>query len=110
MSEGEEVTFYFIKSPQHQEVLVDGAFGGVTPQGRVAMTVYSERGPVPTAVHHELKNGVLGPELPDTREGKKGYVRIAHSTLYLDYAQAVAVRDWLDQKITELNKLREQKK
>jgi len=101
----QEVQFHFIKSPDYKEVLVDGAFGGISAVGRIVAAVYSERPFIPKSVVYEIDGNVLGKELPEMRESKDGLIRSIGAILYFDRASAVAMRDWLTQKIEELDAL-----
>lgn len=98
----DEVNFHFLKNPDCSEIIVDGAFGGLTPNGRISMAVYTERLPVPKIVVHEVKNGLLGPELIDKRQGLENYVRIIEAVLHMELSTAKTVHEWLGGRIQEL--------
>lgn len=96
-----EITFFYIKAPQHTEIKVDGALGSPAPSGRtIAMSVYSERSAIPQEVVYKLNpDGTLGDEVEQFRRGKEGIVRSVQATLHMDIDQAKGIRDWLTSQI-----------
>ena len=108
-----KVQFHYIKSPNHVEIKVDGAFGGVGPTGdTIAVSVYTERNPIPTLVVYEMEDigdgrSKLGSEVSNLREGRKGVVRIVQATLHMSLDQANSLHDWLGTHIKTLEKAEE---
>jgi len=99
-----ELKFYYIKSPQHLEVKVDGALGGPTPTGDgIVMSIYTERNAIPQVqVFNITDEGALGEELPESREGKVGVVRSVQTSLHLSLGQAKSIHDWLGKQIEQI--------
>jgi hypothetical protein len=99
-SEKADAKFYFIKSQNYLEIPVHGAFGGINPAtGQSFMAVYSERSPIPQEVFYEpAPDGTLR-ELTGRRVGREGPVRIVQAVLHFDINTALALRNWLDDKI-----------
>ncbi|QKC83957.1 hypothetical protein [Mesorhizobium sp. NZP2077] len=91
------IKFHYIKSPLARDIHVNGVFGGINPvTGDLHLSVFAERPPIPTAITFELSSeGSLGPEVGDSREGRDGMVRIVQDTLYLDFATALSLHQWL---------------
>jgi hypothetical protein len=58
-----EIEFDFIKSNFFRVIHVDGAFGGLSPNGFVHMALYSERRAIPTKVVHKIEGAALGLKL-----------------------------------------------
>src|SRR5690606_2141802 len=101
----DEVKFFYIKAPQHTEIKVDGAIGGIAPTGdKIAMSVYTERHAIPQVVVQKVVGGVLGDEVTEKREGKDGVIRSVQATLHMDYSQAKAISQWLSSQIEQLEK------
>ncbi len=97
--------FEYEKSAQFRTIFADGAIGGVTPRGYVHVAFYSERSPIPKVVVHELnETGTLGKELLDKREGRKGVFRELEVSVVMDEQAAVALHQWLNEKIVMLQK------
>lgn len=92
------IDFHYIKSPSYQEIPVHGAYGGVNVgNGNFAMSVFSERGPVPNRMTYAIEGG----ELKDVvdREGKEGVVRSVQAVLHFDINTAIALHEWFGEKI-----------
>lgn len=106
-----ELAFYYVKSPSHTEIKVDGAIGGPSPTGdNIAVSLYTERNPIPQVVVHsmtEMPDGSskLGEEIAGRREGKSGVVRVVQATLHMNLDQAMAVHEWLGEQIKALEDL-----
>lgn len=102
-----KLKFHYIKAPDYREVAVHGAFGGLQPTGDgVFLSVYSERPPIPQATFAEVTDdGTLGPELVGERESREGVVRVVQFGMYLTRENAVAIRDWLDVRISKLDEV-----
>lgn len=100
-----KIAFHMVKSPSYQTYHTDGAIGGITPQGKVFVSFYLERGPIPQVIHYELDDhGQLGPEV--AAEGKTGIVREMTCGLILDVGTAYQLKEWLE----ELLKAQDKKK
>jgi hypothetical protein len=101
-------TFQHRESKLFRVVNVDGAFGGLTPTGKVYAAIYSQLPPIPDAVVQEInEQGQLGAELQ--RLGGKSIDRILEVGLVMDLNVAKAIRKWLDRKISDLEEAIKQK-
>lgn len=96
-------TFEFTQSQHHRVIHVDGAWGAITNQGLIAMDFFSEYKSPPDSIEFELEVGKLPTEL--TREGGDTITREREVTALLNLQTATAIRDWLNQKIGELDAL-----
>lgn len=97
-----ELQFHFEKSKVFRVIHVDGAAGGISPGNRnIHMAVFSERAPLPRSVVHNVSAGVLGPEIEGRRTGKQGIFREVEADLVMSLEVAVAMRDWLTERINE---------
>lgn len=106
-----EVKFHFIKSNSYTEHVVHGAFGGIHPTGKsIFMAVYSERPPIPTLTTHSItEEGKLSEEIRDNREVRDGIIRMVQCGLHMNIEEAVALRDWLSARISELSEIKNEK-
>jgi hypothetical protein len=104
----EKIRFFFIKSNYFRVVHVDGAFGGLTPQGRIFVSMYSERGPIPEIVSHTVTQGGLsiGEEIKTERQSKDGIIREVEVGLSIDVTAAEALHKWLGEQIETIKKLK----
>ena len=96
------VKFDFIKSSCFRVIHVDGMFGGPTGQGNIAMTVFSERSPIPKQVVHPVTAQGLGEELKEERVSRDAIVREAEACVMLSLPVAESMREWLDRHIKGL--------
>ena len=99
-----ELRFDYIKGNHFRVVHADGVFGGVTHHSKVWATVWSERGAIPThAVFTVTSEGVLEEDL-QRRTVRNATIREAEVCLVMDLGLARSLRQWLDDKITAIEK------
>jgi hypothetical protein len=106
LNAGTRIEIHFIKGNLFRVVHVDGVWGGVTPQLDLQMAFFSERTPIPRTIIQELGSDSAFHEVG--REGKAGIVREVEveAVMSLDVARSVA--QWLQEKITQLEKVKAQ--
>ncbi|MEO5931161.1 MAG: hypothetical protein ABIR47_14610 [Candidatus Kapaibacterium sp.] len=97
------IDFHFIKTSGYRTYYVDGAFGGITPKGKVYVELFLERPATPQRITYEVSDEKGMEEI--AREGKEGAVREIGCGLMMDIRAAVALRDWLDIRIDEYSAL-----
>jgi hypothetical protein len=100
------VTFDYIKSPHFKTIIVEGIFGGISPKGRINMNLWNERWPIPKQTVHEFdeKSGKLKDEKLPARVTRDAIIREVDIALSFDYDTAKKMRDWIDEKITTMEK------
>ena len=98
-SNGEEVTFDFVRSPFFRVVHSNGVWGGITPRQELSMTFYSERQALPQYVTHRVTSEGLGPEI--NREGTSNIQREWEVEVLMSMEEAVSLHRWLGAKIDE---------
>lgn len=95
-----EAKVYFIKTPNYVEIPVHGAFGGINlATGQLHMSMYSERSPLPQELVYQIDPAGTAQEVLEKRIGKEGPVRIVQVVLHFDINTAVALRNWMNDKI-----------
>jgi len=104
-----ELKYHFLKSNGYRSVHADGFFGGVTSTGKIHMTAYAERNPIPKITHHPVvfkKDEIIGigPEKKEKRESLDGIIREFEVGVYFDLGVARSLLTWLDDKIKTLEK------
>ena len=104
---GSNVRFSYIKSNFFRVLHVDGAIGGVTPQGFIHCALYNERQAIPQITEHELIDNKLGGDATRT-EGRVGFVREVEADLIISRNVAGELRDWLTRQIEMLDKLKKE--
>lgn len=99
----ETIQFHYIKSNLFRVVLADGAIGAITPQGRLAFSLYNERVSLPRLMVHQISEGALSQ--PIETETRGGIVREVECTVVMDRSAVQSLRDWLSTKLEEFDKL-----
>ena len=103
-----EIEFQFEKSNLFRVIHVDGVFGGISPGSKLLhMAVYNERQPIPKVVTHKIDKGIIGQEILEKREGRHGLFREIEADLIISEETAIALRTWLDGKISEFQQMNE---
>lgn len=101
-----QVEFHYIKSGLFRVVHVDGAWGGATPRGHITMSVFSERGPIPQRLVHQINDdGTLGEQV--SLVSKTGIIREVEVELVIDLEAARSISDWLTKNIKTLTAAQE---
>jgi len=88
---------------------INGAFGGITPRNEIHVHFFSERNPIPkeAVVEFEEKNG----SMKNVSEITGGdVVRLVQASLVMDVDTAIRIKNWLDDRIDNINKTIESKK
>jgi hypothetical protein len=100
------IEFDYIKSNQFRVITMDGAFGGLSPTGKVIhMALFNERRPIPKRTVHPLNEGdVLGKEDVSRRDTRKAFIREVEVDVALDLHAAINLQTWLTDKIQQLAK------
>ena len=110
-SETAKLQFHYIKGPEYREIPCHGAIGGIAPQKKIFMSLFTERGAIPRMVEYDLERqegskvvefneGTATPSHIDTR---RGLIRHIEVTTYMDLDVAKRLHDWLGKRIAELS-------
>ena len=101
----DKIRFDYLKSNQHREIFFEGIHGGMTPKGRIQMSLFCERQPIPRQIVHKFDGLKLGPEILSERLSRDVIIRSVDVTLIMDIETAEIMYDWLGQKIKEAKKI-----
>lgn len=87
----------FIKSGQFRVIYVEGAYGGLSPRGRISFALYNERTPIPrvTEVGPDA-NGKFEEILTDS---KSGIVREVEAQVTMGIEEAAELARWLAERV-----------
>ena len=97
------VTIHNKISHSFRSIHVDGAFGGITPQGIINVSFFCERGPIPKSSEYEvLEGGKLGKLIQNAPESKTGILREFEMGVYMSVPVAKALIALLSTKIFDL--------
>ena len=92
------ISFKYIFPADLRELHVNGAYGGVVPDGSIRMGVYSERRAIPNCEKRVIKpDGTLAEIIE--KEQKYDAVRIVQANLVLNVETAKSFVRWLNEKI-----------
>jgi hypothetical protein len=105
--EGERrLQFDYLKSSLFRVVHADGVVGGLTPRLDIIMNFWSERQPIPRTMIFLLKeDDTLGEEVRSERVSRDAIVREVEAGVVMDLESAKSLRDWLDSKINEAERI-----
>ncbi len=105
--------FRYIFSDDYNPVYANGAYGGITPRGEIAVNFYLERHGLPYEEVHKLTDEGQVDELiskqPQESEDTVKIVRFISAGVVLSLESAIRIRDWLSSKISDLEKLKKAK-
>ena len=91
-----------VKNSGYRQIHVDGAHGGITPNGFINLNFYSQRGAIPAGTEFEINNrGDIGKPIKDIANSKKGIVREFEIGVYMDLATCESLKQFLELKIEE---------
>ena len=103
------VVFSFRESPSFRSIDLAGAFGSLTPKGKIYLALYSERNHTPeqsTLLVSENGQVISTEEMKHT----PGVLRDVEIGMTMDLDTAVSLRDWLSVQIQDLQKALEDRK
>lgn len=103
------IKFKYIFTPDYNPKYVNGAYGGVSPQGEINVNFYLERRGLPK--YHEFfvdEKGKLTEKSIEPADHQHSMVRVVENGVTLSLAGAKNIHEWLGKKIVELEKLLDQ--
>ena len=105
-NEKKEITFRYLIPDDLKDCYINGVWGMVSPKGEVNMHLYSERLPIPNTETHIITNGKLEP-IPTERKIGGDVVRLIQSSVVMDIQTAIALQQWLGERIDNFIKIKE---
>lgn len=107
VTELKEINFDYIKSNYFRVIHVNGAHGGFGPkENMIQMALFSERNAIPKKETYAIDKGKLAGLKKS--EGRDAVVREVEVEAIMDFDTAIALRDWLINKIEVIEQLKEQ--
>ncbi len=97
----------YIFKADYNPKYVNGAFGGISPQGEFIINFYLERVAIPNSQTFEFENGKLLNEITDEREPKdheQSLVRVVENGVIMDYNHAKEIHRWLGEHLKTFEK------
>ena len=106
-SEPKDLSFKYIFPDDLKELHVNGAYGGLAPDGTIRMGVYSERRAIPNFERRSINPDMtLGPALEE--DTKYTMVRIVQASLVFSVSTAKSFVTWLNDHIKQAEKFKEE--
>ena len=102
----DSIIIHNIKNSGFRQIHIDGAQGGITPNGFINLNFYSQRIVIPKGTEFSVKeNGELGEVISDISDSKSGIVREFEFGTYMDINTCISLKMFLEKKIEEFNEL-----
>lgn len=81
-----------------------GVWGGLNPHGEIEICFYNESDVPPERSEQQIgADGMPGPEYAACSDNSRHIERRIHTRLILNYDTASAVRDWLEERLAEMD-------
>jgi hypothetical protein len=99
-----EVVINYLKSNFFRVIHADGAWGGISPRGDIHISFYNERSALPDISRFTLsEEGQIAQ--PEFFKSNSKVIREIEADVIMDLGTAQALRNWLSERITLLEKL-----
>lgn len=92
------ITFKYVYPEDLRDLYVNGVYGGVTPRNEIFAHLYSERLPIPKKVTHNILDDNKIGTIESSEKGGD-VVRFIQTSIVMDKDTAIALRDWLNDRI-----------
>lgn len=98
----------YIFNNDYNPIYINGAQGGINPQGDIIVNFYLERNALPLSQIYEIKEGYdntvneVESEPPDL---KNSFVRVIENGIIMNYQTAKEIHKWLGMHIERLEEL-----
>lgn len=85
---------------------VDGAYGGITPQGILSLSFFAERFPIPKSTEFKVnqESGRIVSKIADSPDSKTGVIREYEAGIYMSLDTAKEIIKLLQTKIDQIEK------
>ncbi len=104
-SEQHEVVFTYLKSNLFRVIHADGAWGGLSARGDIHISFYNERAAIPDTSKIVVSEKTGAIVKPEEFQSSSKFVREVEADVIVDLGTAISLRDWLNNKISALEKL-----
>lgn len=106
----EEISYKYKFSDEYNPTYVNGAHGGVGPQGEIILNFFLERQSLPQKQTFSVLDGMLGDEIAEKAKPadfRSSFIRYIETGVVMNVKTARDVREFLDQQISFLEQLAE---
>jgi hypothetical protein len=93
-----KIRFIHKRNPEFRTFFIDGAFGGISPTGKILMDLFHTSLPIPSVMEYKLTDeNMVGEEL--FRQQDEGFIRDFECRIVLDIEAAKLIKEWLENQI-----------
>ncbi len=93
----EQVVFRYDKAPSYRTIYIDGAHGGLTPKGFLAMELFMEKKTLPKTDTYTVVDGKL--KDPPETDMDGAILREVQACIMMDINTMISLHNWLGNKI-----------
>lgn len=106
----DEITFQYVKNSLCRVIHVDGVWGGITPQGNIHMSFFSEQATTPNTIKYEQsEQGILKELSREVAIGGNAFTREIDVQAVVSLSTARAIVVWLNTRIAILEQSEQEK-
>lgn len=106
-----QINFKYKFNEDYNPVYVNGAYGGISSRGEIIANFFLERQPIPKTEACEVnsKGIIKSSKITEPIEHRFNVIRYVETGVIMNIETAKIIRNWLNDKIAELEKLSEEK-
>lgn len=103
----EEIKCKYIFDDAYNPKYVNGAQGGISPQGEIVVNFYLERSALPNSQTFSFDGKNLGDDdiAAEPKDLKNSFVRVIENGVVMNYQTAKAIHKWLGEHIVKLENI-----
>lgn len=103
------VKIKYIFSKDYNPLYINGAQGGINPQGELIINFYLERTPIPNSQTFSIdENRIPSKEIEcEPKDLRSSLVRVIENGVVMNYATAKELHSWLGQHLASFEKVNE---
>ncbi len=97
----------YIFKEDYNPKYINGAQGGITPQGEIAINFYLERQALPVSQTYKVDDGKINAKEVESEPSdlNNSFVRIIENGVVMNYQTAKEIYKWLGNNIEQLEKI-----
>jgi|SRR5690606_8840819 len=101
----------YIFNEQYNPKYINGAHGGITPQGEIVINFYLERNALPNSQTFQVDENKTAPTeiASEPSDLNNSFVRVIENGVIMNYKSAKEIHKWLGSHLERLEELTESK-
>ena len=107
-----KIKIKYIFKDDYNPIYINGAQGGINPQGEIIINFYLERTPIPVSQTFNVEENIISPNEIDCepKDLRDSFVRVIESGVVMNYQTAKELHSWIGKHIESLESLQNDKK